>query len=322
MRINITNESNRLFPETIFDSRKALWDGLGSSVAGTQSSEEAIVSAGLDWNVYQDEVYTKEGIKIPGAYANIRDKDNRPLGIVGERYNIVQNSEAFNFTDDLLGEGVEYEQAGSLKGGKVIWLLAKLPDSYKILDDKVEPYLLFSSSHDGSGSIKVAMTPMRIACMNTLNLALKKAQRSWSARHTGNINTKLEQARQTLGFATTYMEELNNFMEGAYKVKLDDDKIINLVDTLIPVEDNITDRKKTNLQEIKMDILFRYENAPDLKDREKTGARFLQAVSDSVNHREPARLTQNYQSNLFYKNSFGNDLLDRASGMILERIVA
>ena len=306
-----------LFAETIFDSRKTLWDGLGSEVTGAVSSEHAITLAGLNWDVYQDEVYTKDGIKIEGSFANIRTSDNKPLGIVGERYQIVQNKDAFNFTDELLGEGVTYETAGALKGGKVIWLLAKMPNEYKILDDKIDPFLVFTNSHDGSGAVKVAMTPVRVWCKNTLTLALKKSKRTWSARHTMSIDKRLEQARTTLNLANTYMESLNNTFEDLYKVKLNKDKVVKLVNDLCPVDEDATDRVKKNVENIRMDILFRYEEAPDLKDREETGARFIQSVVDSVDHKEPARLTQNYQANFFASMINGNSLLDRAMDMVM-----
>lgn len=302
--------------ESMFSVRQVPWHGLGKVVQDAPTSEEAIKLAGLDWDVAQEEMYTANGAKVPDAFANVRTSDNSVLGVVGNRYEIVQNSEAFSFTDELLGEGVRYETAGSLKNGKVIWLLAKLPEEYKILGDPVETFLTFTNSFDGSGAIKVAVSGVRVVCANTLNACLKQARRTWSARHTGSIGAKMDQARETLQFATTYMESLNRFMEDAYKVKLNDDKLGSMIDNLIPVPEGITDRKKKNLEEIRMDILFRYAEAPDLKDREETGARFIQAVADTTSHMRPKRLTQNYQQNFFGRMIDGNDLLDRAVELV------
>lgn len=81
-------------------------------------------------------------------------------------------------------------QRACLLDGKKIWLLAKLPDS-EICGDKTEPYVCFSNTHDGSGAVRVCMTPVRVVCNNTLNLALNTAQRAWSVRHVGDISTKL-----------------------------------------------------------------------------------------------------------------------------------
>ena len=194
--------------ESMFYTRTAPWHGLGVRVEEVLGSKEALNQAGLDWKVEQTDVYAASGERIPGYKANIRDIDRSVLGIVGDRYKIVQNEEAFAFTDGLLGEGVKYETAGSLAGGKIVWMLAKIPEKYIISGDAIEPYLVFCNSHDGSGAIRVAMTPVRVVCQNTLNLALKGASRVWSARHTENVMSRMDEARETLQLANAYMSQL------------------------------------------------------------------------------------------------------------------
>ena len=186
--------------ETMFYVREAPWHGLGVRVESALNSEDALVMSGLNWNVIQKPIMTASGNLIPGYKANIRDTDNRVLGVVTDRYRVVQNSEAFAFTDALLGEGVRYETAGSLQDGKKIWILAKLPDKYIIEGDQIDPYLVFSSSHDGSGSIKVAMTPIRVVCQNTLNLAMSTAKRSWSTIHIGDLAAKMDEAHNQIRY--------------------------------------------------------------------------------------------------------------------------
>ena len=85
-----------------------------------------------------------------------------------------------------------------------MWLLAKLPENYEIFKDQVCSYLVFLNSHDGSGSIKVAMTPIRVVCQNTFNLALRSAKRN----HTGGIQFNLGEAKHTLSHAEYYMDRL------------------------------------------------------------------------------------------------------------------
>ena len=118
--------------ETMFYTRVAPWHGLGTRVENALSSEEALIASGLDWRVVQKPIMTNDLTPIAGYKANIRDSDNKVLGVVSDRYKVVQNAEAFAFTDTLLGEGVKYETAGSLQEGKKIWLLAKLPENYII----------------------------------------------------------------------------------------------------------------------------------------------------------------------------------------------
>lgn len=300
--------------ESMFQvGRRSPWNKLGTTVTEAVSSAEAIHLAGLDWKVEPQSVYTENGIKVEGYSANVRNTDGRALGIVGSRYQIVQNEEAFNFTDDLIGEGVTYETAGSFKNGKSIWLLAKMPQRYDILGDEVTPYIVFINSHDGSGAVRVAMTPIRVVCNNMLNMALKSAKRTWSARHTGAIEVKLQEARQTLKFADEYMKATQQTFEDLYKIKLNEFEVRQVIADIVPINEHVMNKTQIDNQEkIRADILYRFKEAPDLKDRESTGARFIQAVADTVTHIEPFRKTANWQENRFKKAIEGNTLIDVA----------
>ena len=194
--------------ETMFSVRETPWHGLGRIVMDAPASREALELAGLNWQVESRNIYSGTGAMIPGYRANVRSTDDAVLGVVSDRYRIVQNEEAFQFTDDLLGEGVTYETAGSLQGGKKVWMLAKLPEKYIIAGDEVTPYLVLFNSHDGSSGVKVAMTPVRVVCQNSLNLALGTAKRIWTARHTENVLLRVQDARETLQLANSYMGEL------------------------------------------------------------------------------------------------------------------
>lgn len=303
--------------ESLFYVRETPWHGQGVRVEEAPTSADAIRLAGLDWTVSSREMFLADGTRVEGNYMNVRDTDERQLGVVGDRYKIVQNSDAFEFTDALLGEGVKYETAGSLQDGKVIWLLAKLPNKFEILGDKVDPYVVFTNTHDGSGAVKIAMTPVRVVCNNTLNMALKSAKRTWSARHTGSIENKLNDAMQTLELASEYMDAQKNLFEDLYKIKTPDSKIIQFVDALVPVTNKMTSRQLDNVQKIRSDILYRYNDAPDLKLLDKTGARFIQAVADTTSHIIPFRQTANYAENHLKDTINGNALLDKAVAMVL-----
>ena len=303
--------------DSMFSVRETPWHGQGLVIESAPTSEDAIRLAGLDWRVESKEIFLADGTRVPDAYANVRSSDNKPLGIVGNRYQIVQNEDAFAFTDALLGEGVKYETAGSLQGGKVVWMLAKLPEQYKILDDDVTPYVVFTNTHDGSGAVKVAMTPVRVVCQNTLNAGLRQAKRTWTARHTGNIDTKLDEAMNTLKLADNYMKATQNLFEELYKVKTSEAQVIQLVNNIIPITQNMTNRQASNAEAIRSDIIARYRFAPDLVNRDKTGARLIQAVADTASHMEPIRKTKNYAENKFKATIDGNDLLDRAIGIVL-----
>ncbi|WP_432777140.1 DUF932 domain-containing protein [Brevibacillus gelatini] len=236
----------------------------------------------------QKSIQTDDGIEISGFKANIRSIDDQVLGIVSNRrYSIVNNHEAFAFTDDLLGEGVRYETAGSLQNGRKVWLLAKLPDNYIIAGDHISPYLVFSNSHDGSGSIKVAMTPIRVVCQNTLNLALNKAKRIWTTIHTGDIKSKLNEAKKTLLLAEYYMEKLGSELDQLHRIKMPDHKVLEYIELLLPMPDNATKIQQKNVEFLRSDMKLRYFEAPDLEHVGKNGYRFICALSDFATHVKP-----------------------------------
>lgn len=298
--------------ESMFYTRVTPWHGMGIMVEDSPTSEDAIRLAGLEWNVEQREMFLADGTKVPDAFANVRNDNNKVLGIVGNRYSIVQNTEAFSFTDSLVGEGCQYETAGSLREGKQIWLLAHLPEAIQIAGDDVMPYLCFTNTHDGTGSVKVFTTGIRVVCNNTLNQALSNAKRTWSVRHTGSIETKLAAATETLNLANTYMTELKKECEELALKPINNDKVIEFIKFVVPEEDDMSQRQKTNIRDIRNDIWYRYTYAPDLRDREQTCLRFLNAVSDTVSHREPTRRTANYNENHFITLINGDKMLDKA----------
>src|SRR5690606_38959722 len=172
--------------ETMFYVKEKPWHGLGTMVEEAPDSEQALVLAGLDWAVRQEPLYLENGTQVPGMVANVRATDGKVLGVVSTRYKVVQNREAFMWTDALLGQGAGYETAGSLNAGRKLWLLARLEPRH-VLGEEFAPYLVFVNTHDGCGSIRVALTPIRVVCQNTVNMALRGAKRQWSARHTGDM---------------------------------------------------------------------------------------------------------------------------------------
>lgn len=304
--------------ETMFSVREKPWHGLGTVVEQAPDSQTALEISGLNWNVIQKDLMTTDGNSvIPGFKANIRDIDNSVLGIVTDRYKVVQNSEAFAFTDALLGEGVSYETAGSLQGGRRTWILARLPHQYIINGDEITPYMVFMNAHDGSGAIKVAMTPVRVVCSNTLNLALSTAKRCWSCQHTGNINGKMEEAKNTLLYAGQYMTELGKTFSLLNKTTLSERQVMEFIDELIPESDSMSSQQKRNISKLREDMKHRYFDAPDLKDIGNNAYRFINAVSDFATHARPLRERSNYRESLFARTVDGNPMIDKAYQLVM-----
>ena len=303
--------------ETMFYVREKPWHGLGTQVKEAPTSSEALIYAGLNWQVTQEDVYTENGRKIFGYKVNTRSTDETALGIVSDRYKVVQNEDAFRFTDDLLGEGVVYETAGALQGGRKVWILARMPEKYIIAGDEITPYMVVMNSHDGSSGIKVAMTPIRVVCQNTLNLALNTAKRIWTTKHTENVMSRVYEAKETLSLAGQYMGELGRGIDELSQIKLPDRKVLEFMQEFFPITTDMTDAQRKNNMRLLEDLKSRYWDAPDLAHVGKNGYRFINAVSDFATHAAPIRRTENYRENLFLRTVEGNPLIDKAYKMVL-----
>ena len=298
--------------ETMFSVREKPWHGLGTIVMEAPTSAEALRLAGLDWMVVQEPVYTGYNEMVVGYKANMRSSDRKVLGVVSDRYKVMQNTDAFSFTDELLGKGVRYEIAGSLQEGKKVWLHARLPREYIIAGERISPYLVFSNTHDGSGSVKVAITPVRVVCNNTLNLALNTARRSFSMIHTGNIQDKIQEAKDTLFMAEEYMDCLSIEFEQLRRQKMTDEQVKEYIELLLPMEKDPTDIQCKNILRLRRDMEKRYYDALDLQKIGNNAYRFINAVSDFATHSNPLRRTANYSENLFARTVDGNPLIDKA----------
>ena len=309
--------------ETMFYVREVPWHGLGTRVEEAPDSEAALFASGLAWAVEPRPVYTLNPVtgapvEVPDVKANTRLTDGAVLGIVSGRYTILQNREAFAFTDALLAAGeARYETAGSLRGGRRIWLLARLTESHRILGDEVIPYLCFTSTHDGSGSIRICMTPTRVVCRNTLNIALRSAARAWSTTHVGRLGDRLEEARHSLKLAKGYMAALNTQAEALAAAPVDPARWEAICTALVGERpEDSSPRVQRNYETRFLGLRDRIDT-PDLANFTGTGWAAANAVADWIDHSEPLRKTETYAERRFEDVMDGHALLDRACELIL-----
>ena len=205
--------------------REPAWHGLGTVFTEEKNTTEMLAAANLNnWNVRLVDLEIPNTLTSDKSYQyvvrdNPTDKSQTDvLGIVGERYTPLQNEELFSFGDNILDGGGRWETAGSIRGGRVVFGSLAL-ERETILDpkgvaDKVKSYLLINTSHDGSIAIQASITPVRVVCANTLNLALtnigrRKIKQSFKIRHTQTANGKVQVAREALGLANAYMDEFD-----------------------------------------------------------------------------------------------------------------
>ena len=206
--------------------REPAWHGLGTVFNEEKTTSEMLEAANLNgWNVRLEDLEIPSTLTSDKSYqyvvrTNPTDKTQTDvLGIVGERYVPLQNEDLFSFGDNILDGGGRWETAGSIRGGRVVFGSLAL-ERETILDpsgvaDKVKTYLLINTSHDGSIAIQASITPVRVVCANTLNLALNRTRKrdgvkqSFKIRHTQTAQGKVQIARETLGLANKYMDEFD-----------------------------------------------------------------------------------------------------------------
>jgi phage/plasmid-like protein (TIGR03299 family) len=204
--------------------REPAWHGLGTVFTEEKNTSEMLAAANLNnWNVRLEDVVIPDTLTSDKSYQYVvRDNPTNNtqtdvLGIVGERYVPVQNEELFAFGDNILDGGGRWETAGSIRGGRVVFGSLAL-ERETVLDpsgvaDKVKTYLLINTSHDGSIAIQASITPVRVVCANTLNLALgskrSKIKQSFKIRHTQTAEGKIAVAREALGLANAYMDSFD-----------------------------------------------------------------------------------------------------------------
>ena len=197
----------------------APWHGLGQAVTSTVTSGEMCRAAGLDCKVTKEPApgarIVNERRKLHDRYLIVRDavgdeEEAVALGMVGSGYEPLQNSEAFSFFEPFIeGNYAQFHTAGALRNGERVWVLVKLNDRMVVADgDVVDRYLLLSNSHDGTGSVSIRFTPIRVVCQNTLNYAMKGGSSAIEVRHTRNIARHL---------AAAQVEELKRIIEKAFR---------------------------------------------------------------------------------------------------------
>jgi len=297
-----------------FSNEKSPWNRGCTIVQEALTSAEALRKSGLDFDVLQEPVYDGSGKVVKGYVLNRKSDDGHILGMVTPRYKVVQNTDAFAFTDGLIGEGIRYENAGSSDGFRIVWLQAKLQPR-TIMGDKYNNFLFFKNSFDGRGAVKVCITPVRIACDNMLNLAVKRAVRTFSIRHTGDIAEKIAEADKCLELSQKYLTAVNYEYVKLARIRLTAEKVNQLWESLFPIHEDMTDREKGNMVH-QREVVRDCYNADDLQNFRGTGFGVVNAVSDMVNHSEPLRLTSGYWGNLFDKVTNGHPLLDRVTEMV------
>lgn len=276
--------------DTMFSVRQVPWHQLGVVVQEAPNAKEAIRLAGLDWSVSKQPLICA-GQVVPGRYGIVRETDNSCLGICGDWYNVIQNEFAFDFLENLVGEELRYETAGSIYNGRKIFITTKFRESWRIGDDDIDLYLLISNAHTGQDALRVAVTPVRVVCNNTLQAALGNAKRQWSMVHSENIAQKFEEARRTLQLTEIYMKNFVAFGNRAIDTTVSSSALEQISELLFPKpNENCKTQKGWTMREKKIDALWKCYDAADIRPYRDTAWGVINAVADYESHHRTKNL--------------------------------
>ena len=289
-----------------FTARTDAWHQLGTVTRDCLTAEQVMTTAHLGgWNVHTVPLtatdITENGVTtIPVAdhYATVRTHPatGKPdvLGVVGGNYTVVQNEQHCELLNLLVDEaGAHFETAGSLRGGREVFVTMKLPNTLTLAgndgqDDDIELYLAAMSSHDGTTAWRVIVTPVRIVCANTQRLALRDAKATYAIRHTRSASGKIAQARQALGLVWNYCDAFQTAAQNLINQSLELDTFQQIVDKIWPVDPNpgpravtLRDRRNTTLRGL-------FSEADTQHNVRGTRWAGLQAITEYLDHHTPA----------------------------------
>lgn len=277
---------------------KPAWHGLANVLFDADqhvTTSEMLEGAKLNnWNV------RLEGLTMPKSYRNtssnqlvVRDNpfDNGVdvLSVVGDRYKVVQNEELFAFGDGILDGGATWESAGSIKGGRVVFGSMVVPREFIIdpkgANDKTVTYLLVHTSHDGSTAVQANITPVRVVCQNTLNMAIKNSKQSFKIRHTTTVGGRIEQARQVLGLTFDHMDNFEIMAKQLYETAMTDDQFNNIIKAIYAEPESGSAKVAQTRWDDKVDLLNNlWDNSPTNATIKNTAWGALNTMTERIDY--------------------------------------
>lgn len=278
-------------------TRTTTWYGIGKDVQECTDMAQVLRRSGLDYTVEKFPVFadirTPGGSSyrepIPNRFVTGRTSDYHMYDVVSDKFEIIQNADAFDFVN-FMGDELVYEKAGETSSG-MVYIIAKLPE-VNILGDKFTPHVIFRNGFSGKVKITAAICPLRIVCQNQFNFAFANAQNSITIRHVKNAHDKLEEAKETLRMSADYMTELTRTAEHFAAIKMSPERIERVTDILFPrPEIEMNAFKKATLETARQKFIDAH-NAKDNANFRGTAWGLVNAYTDYITHKDPAKTKQ------------------------------
>jgi phage/plasmid-like protein (TIGR03299 family) len=288
-----------------FAGRQPAWHALGTVIDDLTYAEAMREAHLADWNVrVAPLVANVDGINfdVPAAQVVLRDNPAdgaaEVLAAVGDRYSPVQNEDAFGFVPFLEDAGARVETAGSIRGGRQVFMSLSTDKGF-IIDpsgaaDRVENFLLLSTSHDGSLSIEASSTPVRVVCANTLDLALPRAKRAYKVRHTSTAQSRLAEAQALLVSAQGYFERFGELASSLYQTEVTNAEFTNIITGFYPKPTDAKNKRGITVWEKKVDTLEQLwaggsDYAYTLENVHGTAWGAVNALTERIDWHRPSR---------------------------------
>jgi phage/plasmid-like protein (TIGR03299 family) len=272
------------------------WHGLGTVLdEDVVDSATAIRAAGLNWSLYKNPLTTVDAdnnqIEVPNQFAIVRGDTSAVLGVVGKNYKIFENAEAFNFFDEVIGDKLAvYETAGALHGGKIVWILAKLPKTIRAgsTDDISDSYVLLATSHNGSMSVVMMPTLVRTVCDNTFTLAISEysAESGIRMRHTKNMKNNLSLAKQRLQIVNNKIDEYQDKVNLLASRQISSKVLEAYAEAMFP--DNPDAKHNTRTENMRNNIFENFE-MKEIKETDGTWWKAVNAVTYYIDHQRSTK---------------------------------
>lgn len=301
--------------------RTSTFANIGTTINTSSTVEEALKEAHLNYDVHKTPVYTN-GVLIPDSYATCPTYDNgqtygNPFGIVSNKYQVIQNNEAFGFIDCI--PDLEFKKIGTTKGG-MIYFIGELPN-VNILGDDYNPYLIFRNSHNGRYNLQVTICPLRIVCQNQFNIAFKESPNTITIRHSRQAPAKIEEARRVIVAHGEYYKNLKIQAEEWATQHIGIVSIQQIIDELFPIKNDMKDYQRERMEESRH-LFNKALNANDNQNFKNSVWGMINAYSDYITHREPARRTETANENRFMSVTFDPSIMNSFIQLVQSKIAA
>jgi phage/plasmid-like protein (TIGR03299 family) len=291
-------EINEATGETAFALRgEPAWHKLGTvfdanaHITTTEMLEMAHLN---DWDVRLEELTVPEGYRSTTKQqmvlrTNPFDQGTDVLAIVGNRYNVVQNEHLFAFADNILDGGADWESAGSIKNGKVVFGSLVVPREFTLdpegANDKTKTYLVVHTSHDGSTAVQANITPVRVVCQNTLNMAIHGSKQSFKIRHTATVDGRIDEARRVLGLTFGHMDKFEEMARQMFETAITDAQFDNLVKSIYEEPEQGSAKSAFTVWNDKVDLIHElYSNGITNQNITGTAWGALNALTERIDY--------------------------------------